>query len=173
MCYCLSIRDIGLIYENHALRIQMLNVSANFDKPMSIPCLVTIRTRFGLYTNMLTVFVTLNFDILISKSIGIIYTSIQKSVPNLMNVGQFCVLVIFRTRFGLYINMLTVTVTLTFDLKINRDHLPSETHVCAIFDKPRSILCLVIIRTRFGRPTNRRTDRLTDQYEQSNISPLC
>ena len=46
--------------------------------------------------------------------------------------------------------MLKVTVTLTFDLKIYRDHLHSERYVCAKFDKPRSMLCLVIIQTRFG-----------------------
>ena len=46
--------------------------------------------------------------------------------------------------------MLMVTVTLTFDLKINSDHLHPGTHVCAKFDKIRSVLCLVIIRTRFG-----------------------
>ena len=34
-----------------------------------------------------------------------------------------------------------VTVTLTFNLKINRDHLHSDTHVCAKFDEPRLILC--------------------------------
>ena len=60
--------------------------------------------------------------------------------------------IIIRARFGLYVNMLKVTVTLTFDLKINRNHLHPETHVCAKFDKPRSMLCLVIIRTRFDKP---------------------
>ena len=50
--------------------------------------------------------------------------------------------------------MLTVTVTLNFDLKITRDHLHSEMQISARFDKPRSILCLVIIQTRFGLPTD-------------------
>ena len=60
--------------------------------------------------------------------------------------------------------MLTVTVTLTFDLNINRDRLHSETHVCGKFDKPRSILCLVIILTRKGLPTmvDGQTDQPTD-----------
>ena len=44
---------------------------------------------------------------------------------------------------------MTVTVTLKFDLKINRDHIHSDTHVCAEFDEPRSIQCLVIYTT-FG-----------------------
>ena len=38
---------------------------------------------------------------------------------------------------------MTVTVTLTFDRKIDRDHLNSDIHVCAKFDEPKSILCLV------------------------------
>ena len=59
-------------------------------------------------------------------------------------------LVIIRKMFGLYVKMLKVTVTLTFDLKINSDHLHPKTHVCAKFEESRSILCLVIIRTRFG-----------------------
>ena len=40
------------------------------------------------------------------------------------------------------------------DLKINSDHLHPKTHVCAKFDKPRSSLCIVIIRTRFGLYVN-------------------
>ena len=58
------------------------------------------------------------------------------------------------------------------DLKIHRDHLHLETHVCAKFDKPRSILCLVIIQTRKGLPTDRWIDGPTDRHEQSNIPPL-
>ena len=34
--------------------------------------------------------------------------------------------------------------------KINRDHLHSDTHVSSKLDKRRSILCLIIIWTRFG-----------------------
>ena len=54
---------------------------AKFDKPRSILCPV----------NMLKVTVTLTFDRLTSKSIGIIYTPRPMSVPNLTKVGQFCV----------------------------------------------------------------------------------
>ena len=89
-----------------------------------------------------------------SKLIRIIYTPIQMSVPNLRNLGQFCVYL--SSEQGLvYINMLMVTVTLTFDrfdLKITMDHLHPEMHVCAKFAIPRLILYLVIIRTRFGLP---------------------
>ena len=67
------------------------NVCVKFDKPLSLLCLVIIRTRFGLYTNILMVSVTLTFDRLISKSIWIIYTSIQMSVLNFTEIGQFCV----------------------------------------------------------------------------------
>ena len=98
---------------------------------------------------MLTVIVTLTFDRLTSKSIWIIYSPKCMSVPDLRNLGQLC-LVIIQTRFGLYVNMLTVTVTSTFDLKINRDHLYPKMHVFANFEEPRSILCLLSIRTRFG-----------------------
>ena len=77
---------------------------------------------WSIYTNMLTVSVTMTFDSLISKSIVIIYTPIQMSVPNLTNLGQFCVLVIIRTRFALYmyINILTVIGTLTFNRLISK-----------------------------------------------------
>ena len=104
-------KSIGIIYTPET------NLCAKFEEPRSIPCLLIIQTRFGLYINVLTVTVTLTFDQLTSKSIGITYTLTPMSVPNLMNLGQFSVwsilcLVIIRTRFCLYINMLTVTVTL-------------------------------------------------------------
>ena len=67
------------------------HVCAKFDKSWSILCLVIIRTRLGLYVNMLKVTVTLTFDRLTSKSIVIIYTPRRMSVPNLRNLGQFCV----------------------------------------------------------------------------------
>ena len=73
------------------------------------------------------------------------------SVPNLRNLGQFCVYL--SSGQGL-VSMSIVTVTLTFDLKIDRDHVHPETHVCAKFDKPRSVLCLVIIWTRSGLYVN-------------------
>ena len=64
------------------------NVCAKFEEPRSILCLLIIWTRFGLYVNMLMVTVTLTFDRLTSKSIGIIYTPRRMSVPNLTNLGQ-------------------------------------------------------------------------------------
>ena len=67
------------------------HVCAKFEEPRSILCLVIIRTRFGFYVNMLTVNVTLAFDQLTSKSIGIIYTPRRRSVPNSRSLGQFCV----------------------------------------------------------------------------------
>ena len=54
--------------------------------------------------------VTLTFDGLISKSIG---KTRQKCVPNLTNLDQFC-LVNTWTKFGQFINILMVSVTLTF-----------------------------------------------------------
>ena len=120
----------------------MTRVCAKFDKPRSILCLVII--RFGLYVNMLKVTVTLTFDRLTSKSIGIIYTPRCMSVPNLRNLGSFCV-VIIRTRFGLYqyVDGHCDLDLQPIDLKVNRDHLHPKTHVCSKFDKPRLILYLV------------------------------
>ena len=51
---------------------------------------------------MLTVSVTLTFDRLILKSIGIMYTPIQMSVPNLTNLGQFCVLLSSGQGWSIY-----------------------------------------------------------------------
>ena len=138
------------------------HICTKFDKPRPILCLVIIWTRFGLYVNMLKVTVTLTLDTLISKSIGAIYTPIQMSVPKFEEYRSILCLVITRTRFGLYQCVdghfdLDLYPT---DLKINRDHLHPETHVCAKFHKPRSILCLVIIWTRFGvcQHVNKSTD---------------
>ena len=77
-------KSIGIIYTPET------NVCAKFDEPKSILCLV-IRTRFGLYINMLKITVTLTFDQLTSKSIGIICTPRCMSVPNMTNLSQFCV----------------------------------------------------------------------------------
>ena len=101
-------KSIGIIYTPET------NVCAKFDKPRSVLCLVIMQTRFGLYINIMMVTVPLTFDILTSKSKGFISTPRQMSVPNLMNLCQFCV-VIIQKRFGLYTNMLMVSVTLTFD----------------------------------------------------------
>ena len=76
---------------------------------------VIMCTMFCLYIINLKATVTLTFDRLISKSIGIIYTPIQMSLPNLMNPRSILCLLIIQARFGLYVNMLMVTVTLTFD----------------------------------------------------------
>ena len=78
-------KSIGIIYTPET------NVCAVFDEPRSIQCLVIIWPRFGLHINLLTVTVTLTFDHLTSKSIRIIYTPRRMSVPNLTNIGQFCV----------------------------------------------------------------------------------
>ena len=76
---------IGIMY------ILMTSVCAKFDEPRSILCQVIMVTRFGLYINRMTVTVTLTFDRMTSKSIRIIYTLTSMSMPNLMNLGQFCV----------------------------------------------------------------------------------
>ena len=81
----LILKSIGIIYTPRT------DLCAKFDKPRSILCLVNMRTRFGLYIKIMTVTVTLSFDQLISKSIGIIFTLTYMSVPNLMNLGKFCV----------------------------------------------------------------------------------
>ena len=92
---------------------------------------------------------TLSFDGLISKSIGIIYTPGTNVCAKFDKPRSILCLVNMRTRFGLYIKIMMVTVTLTFDLKINQDCLHSDTHVCAKYDESTSILCLVIY-TKFG-----------------------
>ena len=78
-------KSIGIIYTLET------NVCVKFDEPKSILCLVIMRTKFGLKINIMTVIVTLTFDRFTSRSIGIIYTPTSMSVPNLMNLGQFCV----------------------------------------------------------------------------------
>ena len=119
-----------------------MNICTEFEEHMSILCLVIIWTRFGRYIIKLKAAVTLTLHRLLSKSIGIIYTQRKLFVPNLTNLGEFCVLVIIWTRLGLYINMFTVTVAMTFDQL-------TEMNVCAKFDEQRSILCLAaIIQTR-------------------------
>ena len=47
------------------------------------------------------------------------------------------------------------------DLRIDRDHIHSNTNNCTKFEEPRSILCLVIIRTRFGPCINMLTVTVT------------
>ena len=92
-------KSIGVIYNWKCL--------CQIEEPGSI--------LFDVYVNMLTVTVTLNFHRLTLKSIWTIYTPRRMFVPYLRNTRAFLCVVIIRTRFGLYVNMLTVTVTLTFD----------------------------------------------------------
>ena len=131
----LTSKSIGIIYTK-------THVCAKFDKPRSIPCLVIIRTRYCLYVNMLKVTVTLSFDGLTSKSIGIIYNPRRMSVPNLTNLGVFCVVIWTKFCVCQYIDSFCDLELWPIDLKINMDHLHPQTHVCAKFYKPRSILCL-------------------------------
>ena len=65
-------------------------------------CAFIMCTMFCQHIINLKATVTLTFDGLISKLIGIIYTPIQMSVPNLRNLGQLCLLII-QARFGLYV----------------------------------------------------------------------
>ena len=78
-------KSIGIIYTPET------NVCAKFDKPRSIQCLVIMRTRFDLHIDKMMVTVTLTLNQLTSKSKGIIYTPTCMSVPNLVNLGQFCI----------------------------------------------------------------------------------
>ena len=122
-----------------------MNICTEFEEPMSILSQFIIWTSFGPYINiMVKVTVTLTLDLLILKSIGIIYTPKTNVCAKSDKPSSILCLVILGTWFGLYIKIMTVTVTLTFDLKINRDHLHINMHVFAKFDKPRSILCLVM-----------------------------
>ena len=89
-----------------------MNICTEFEGPKSVLSVVIIWTKFCLYNIKQKATLTLTFDGLISKSIGIIYTPRQICGPNLANLEQFC-LVIIQTRFCLYINMIMVTVTLT------------------------------------------------------------
>ena len=124
------------------------HICAKFDKPRSILCLVIIRTRFGLYVNMLKVTVTLTFDLKINRDHLHPETYVCAKFDKPRSI--LC-LVIIRTRFGLYQYVSHCDLDLwPIDLKINGDHLHPKTYVCAKFDKPMLILCLVIIRTRFG-----------------------
>ena len=101
---------------------------------------------------MLMVTVTLTFDRLISKSIGFIHTrdtcvcQILQTLVNSVScyhpdkVWSICQHVESHCDLDLQ----------PIDLRIKRDHVHPETQVCARFEEPRSILCLVIIWTRFG-----------------------
>ena len=88
-----------------------MNICTEFEEHMSILCQDIIWTRFGLYIITLKATVTLNFDVLISKSIGIIYTPGTNLCAEPRSI--LC-LVNMQTRFGLYIKIMRVTVTLNF-----------------------------------------------------------
>ena len=81
----LILKSIGIMYNPGT------NPCAKSDEPRSVLCLVNIQRSFGLYFKIVMVTVTLTFDQLTSKSIRIIYTLTHTSVPNLINLGQFCV----------------------------------------------------------------------------------
>ena len=102
----LTSKSILIIYSLRRMSVPNLrNLGQLCVSLSSRQCLVCI--------NMLMVTVTLTFQRLTSKSILIIYSPRRMSVPNLRNLGQFCVSL--SSRQGLvYINMLIVTVTLTF-----------------------------------------------------------
>ena len=142
-----------------------------------------IWTRSGLYIIKLKATVTLTFDELISKLIGIIYIQRRISVENLKNyinsvssyLDKVCSIYMYQ-----YVDShCDFDLGLT-DLKINRNHLHSDTHVCAKFDEPMSILCLVIIRTRSGLYINMLTvtvpltiDQMTSKSIGTIYTPRC
>ena len=118
-----------------------MNICTEFEEPMSILWQVIIWTRFVLYIIKLKVTVTLTFDRFISKSIGIIYTPKTNVCAKFVEPRSILCQVIIRTRFGLYINMLTVTVTLTFDRLTSKSiaitHTP--THM-SVFSSSRAVI---------------------------------
>ena len=132
------------------------HVCAKFDKPRSILCLVIIWTRFGLYVSMLKVTVDLDLWPIGLKIDRDHLHSNTNVCAKFEESRSILWLVIIWTRFGLYqfVDGHCDLDLYPIDLKINRDHLHPKTHVCAKFNKPRSILCLVIIRTRFGLYVN-------------------
>ena len=88
------------------------------------------------------------------------------SVPNLVILAVFCVKL--SSGQGLVYQRSSSRSPCDLDrewidLKIDRDHLHTGRNVCAKFCDPSSILCQVIIRTRFGIPTDGPTDRRTCQ----------
>ena len=80
---------VGLMNRDHLYF--KTNICIKYEGPSSILSVVIIWTKFGLYIIKLKATVTLTFHGLISKSIGIIYTSRQMCVPNLTYLGQFCI----------------------------------------------------------------------------------
>ena len=148
-------KSIGIIYTPRT------NVCAKFDKPRSILCLVNMQTRSGLYIRVMTVTVTLTFDKLTSKSIRIIYA--HTHVCTKFDKRRSILCLVIYTMFGLYINMLMVTVTLTLDRLISKSvgiiYTPRQMSIK--FDETMSIPCLLIILTRFRLYTNMSTISVT------------
>ena len=137
----------GLISKLIVIIYTPIQIWDKFVEPRLILCLVINQTRFGLYVNMLMVTVTLTFYRLTSKSTGIIYNPKRMSAKFEEPKSILC-LVIIRTRFGLCVNMMMFTMTMTFDWLTSKSiGIIYTLYVCAKFDKPRSILCLVIIWT--------------------------
>ena len=119
-----------------------MNICTEFKETMSTLCQVIIWTRFGLYTCIINLkaTVTLTFDGLISKSIGIIYTPVTNVCAKFDEPSSILCLAIMQTSFGLYINIMTVTVTLTFDRLTSKSIGMSLPNLMNL----NSILCLVI-----------------------------
>ena len=113
------------------------NVCTKFDELRSILCLVIIRTISGLYINMLTVTVTLTFDRLTSKSIGIIYTPRQMSATFEEPTSILCLVIIILSIYQHVDGHCGLSLR-RFNLKIYKNHLNFTTNVCDNFGEPRS-----------------------------------
>ena len=143
---------------------------------MSIPCLVIIRTRFSFLYQHVDGLCDLDprqIDLKINRDHLHSNTDVCAKFYKPMSI--LC-LVIIQSRFGLYINMLAVTVTLTFDQLTSKSiriiYIPRAMYVpCMYHVWPRSILCLVNIWTRKGPPTDWQTDRLpwATQYTPTSL----
>ena len=148
-----------------------INICAKFGDPCSILCQVIIRTRFGLPK----VKFKLPCDLDLTKidlKIDRVHLHPEMNVcakfgdPSsiLLSSGQGLVSQRSSSRSPCDLDLKWI------DLKIDRDDLHTEMNVCAKFGDRSSIVCQVLI---FDVPADRRTDRLTDLHEQSNIPPLC
>ena len=123
-----------------------MNKCTEFEEPMSILCQVIIWTRFGLYIIRLKASMKLNFDGLISKSIEIIYTPGTNVCAKFDKSRSTLCLVNMRTRFGLYIKIMKVTATLTFNQFTSKSiwiiYTPTHMSVQNLMN-----LCIVIYMT--------------------------
>ena len=139
---------------------------------------VIIRKSFYFFR----VTVTLSFDIVTWKLIGVICQSWSMYLWSFMILGIRILELSSRNHFFYF----RVTVILTFDLvtisghrdlaiwpsdlKINRGHLRVMINVPMKFHDPRPKRSWVIIRKPFGGRTDRRTDKPTDMCK--TIYPL-